>query len=79
MNSLLRLRSPRSLVTKFWIVLAAATIPGLVVAVILGITLTTVVRHAEHDFESALSTAEHLAHVRRGRVMDEQLHHTMIA
>jgi diguanylate cyclase (GGDEF)-like protein len=64
MNSLLRLRSPRSLVTKFWIVLAAATIPGLVVALILGITLTTVVRHAEHDFESALSTAEHLAHIR---------------
>ena len=64
MNSLSRLRSPRSLVTKFWIVLAAATIPGLFVAVILGITLTTVVRHAEHDFESARTTAEHLAHIR---------------
>jgi diguanylate cyclase (GGDEF)-like protein/PAS domain S-box-containing protein len=54
----------KSLGTKALLVLAAATLPALVVAAVLGATLVTVVGQAERDFNNANAAARHLTEIR---------------
>ncbi len=54
----------KSLGTKALLVLAAATLPALVVAAVLGATLVTVVGQAERDFNNANAAARRLTEIR---------------
>ncbi len=57
-------RASRGLVGRAWLAFAIVTLPTFAAAGLLGVTLLTVVRGAERDFETALSTSAHIAHVR---------------
>ncbi|HJZ43231.1 MAG TPA: hypothetical protein VJ233_05890, partial [Hyphomicrobiaceae bacterium] len=54
----------KSLGTKALLVLAAATLPALIVAAVLGGTLVTVVGQAERDFNNANAAARRLTEIR---------------
>ena len=54
----------RSLRAKTMLALAAAAVPALAAAVLLGITLVTAVGRAEKDFDTAMSAAQRLSDIR---------------
>jgi diguanylate cyclase (GGDEF)-like protein len=53
-----------SLRAKTMLALAAAAVPALAAAVLLGITLVTAAGRAEKDFDTAMSAAQHLSDIR---------------